>query len=298
LLWLFNYDYVNAPGTGRPWPLPSIYGDRYEYGGQLMVFAILATLAVAGLTLAAWRTRRSVETEAPEATPLGGPAIQAWLGALAVALIAAIASGPSTPRGAAPDIGRWAWLLPTALMLPFVLFVSRAARAEGTQRLRTETLWLTTALAVVWSGFLLDKVLIELSPHWAQKHVIAAYYANRKGPEEPLIAWQLYWRGENYYSRNEIYRSPSPAERTVFLGDHNAEKLQAYLTAHRGRRVFFVVERVRYEALRNLLPVEARPTLQLVDQSNNKLYLASAQIGEAAPAPPPRNERMDAPTPH
>ncbi|HMU27824.1 MAG TPA: iron chelate uptake ABC transporter family permease subunit, partial [Solirubrobacterales bacterium] len=30
--WLFNYDYVNVPGTGRPWPLVSQYGERYEYG--------------------------------------------------------------------------------------------------------------------------------------------------------------------------------------------------------------------------------------------------------------------------
>ena len=39
ILWLFNYDYVNMPGTGRPWPLVSLYGDRYEYGGQLLVLA-------------------------------------------------------------------------------------------------------------------------------------------------------------------------------------------------------------------------------------------------------------------
>jgi 4-amino-4-deoxy-L-arabinose transferase-like glycosyltransferase len=288
LLWLFNYDYVNAPGTGRPWPLPSIYQDRYEYNGQILVFAILATLAVAGLTLAAWRTRREVET-AEETAPLTGKGALVGLGALAIALVASIATGPSTATASAMEIGRWAWLAPTALMLPFVWLLARSVTG---QRARARSVWLTAALAVAWSGFLLDKLLIELSPHWAQKHVIGAYYANRRGPEEPLIAWQLYWRGENFYSRNEIYRSPAQSERTVFLGDHNAEKLQQYLTAHRGRRVFFVVERVRLEALRNLLPVEARPTLQVVDQSNNKLYLASAQIGESTPVTPSRSERV------
>ena len=135
------------------------------------------------------------------------------------------------------------------------------------------------AVAVAWSGFALDKVLVELSPHWAQKHVIAAYYANRKGPEEPLIAWQLYWRGENFYSRNEIYdETKKPLEKTVFLGERNGEKMQEYFKTRKGSRVFFVVERARYESLRQLLPVEARPTLTIVDQSNNKLYLASAQL--------------------
>ncbi len=133
-------------------------------------------------------------------------------------------------------------------------------------------------LAVVWSGFLADKILVELSPHWSQKHVIAQYFAHRTGPEEPLIAWQLYWRGENFYTRNEIYKSSNAAERTVFLGDHNAEKMQSYFTSHPGRRVFFVVERVRFESLKSMLPAQARSTLQILDESNNKIYLAVAQL--------------------
>jgi hypothetical protein len=162
--------------------------------------------------------------------------------------------------------------------------------------LRRPALWLLAAVAVAWTGFILDKVLVELSPHWAQKHVIAAYYANRKSADEPLIAWQLYWRGENFYTRNEIYDPNKPqAEKTVFLGDRNAEKMQEYLKKHGARRAFFVVERVRFESLRGLLPAEARPSLQPVESSNNKLYLGSAQIGTPAPSLPvgPRSERFD-----
>jgi hypothetical protein len=149
---------------------------------------------------------------------------------------------------------------------------------DWSQRAGSAMLWAFTAFAVVWSAFLLDKIIVELSPHWAQKHVIAAYYSHRASPEEPLIAWQLYWRGENFYTRNEIYRSQNPNERTVFLGDKNAEKMQAYFTAHAGRRIFFVVERTRYEALRQLLPANSKSTLTIVDESNCKLYLASAQL--------------------
>jgi hypothetical protein len=133
-------------------------------------------------------------------------------------------------------------------------------------------------VGVVWTGFILDKIFIELSPHWAQKHVIAAYYANRRSPDEKLIAWQLYWRGENFYTKNEIYKDNNALERTVFLGDRNVEKMQKWFSTHKGRRVFFVVERVRYESLRGVLPAEAKSTLQIVDQSNNKLYLAVAQL--------------------
>ena len=130
----------------------------------------------------------------------------------------------------------------------------------------------------VWTAWGLDRLLTDLSPHWSQKHVIASYYAKRSGPEEPLIAWQLYWRGENFYTKNEIYGSRDPAERTVFLGDHNAEKMQQWFRSHAGHRVFFIVERSRFESLRSLLPDAAKPTLKYLDESNNKIYLAVAQL--------------------
>ncbi|HXU73414.1 MAG TPA: glycosyltransferase family 39 protein [Polyangia bacterium] len=286
LLWEFNYDYVNAPGTGRPWPLVSQYGNRYEYGVQILVLAIAATLAVGGMTLVGWLTRKEPDDpEARTSVDQSAPARFFWItaGALVVSLAVGIALGPSAPHGLAPTIGRWAWLGPAAIMLAWLvraafLFVRTSPLPRGI------LLWLVGAVAVVWTGFLLDKVLVELSPHWAQKHVIAAYYEKRKGPEEPLIAWQLYWRGENFYTRNEIYDPAKPqSEKTIFLGDRNVEKMQTYFKTHGNRRVFFIVERVRFDALKSLLPAEARPTLQIVDSSNNKLYLATAQLGPSAP---------------
>jgi hypothetical protein len=295
LLWEFNYDYVNAPGTGRPWPLVSQYGTRYEYGSQILVFAIAATLAVAGLTLVSWLSRKETEaspppTAADDASPSRYAAVMLGLGL--VALVVGIWLGPSSPNGLAPTIARWAWTLPTLIMLIWLVRVA-ALFLRRTPSARALLVWLCGAVAVAWTGFILDKILIELSPHWAQKHVIAAYYANRKSADEPLIAWQLYWRGENFYTRNEIYDHKKPAtEKTVFLGDRNTEKMQQYFAAHKGKRVFFIVERVRLEALRGLLPAEARSTLTVVDNSNNKLFLATAQLG-ASPPLGTRSERLD-----
>jgi 4-amino-4-deoxy-L-arabinose transferase-like glycosyltransferase len=278
LLWLFNYDYVNMPGTGRPWPVVSLYGDRYEYQSQIMVFAVVATLAVLALGWTALSRARAVSAE----DTASQPTTSTLLGLLVVfagALVVAIGAGPSSPNGAAPTLARTAWMLPVALMLPFVALAAIAVGGAGfVKRARSVTVWTLALVGVVWTGFLLDKILIELSPHWSQKHVIASYYAKRSGPEEPLIAWQLYWRGENFYTRNEIYRSQNPAERSVFLGDHNAEKMQEFFKAKAGRRVFFVVERTRYEALRQLLPAAAKPNLSIVDETNNKIYLAVVQL--------------------
>ena len=42
--------------------------------------------------------------------------------------------------------------------------------------------------------------------------------------------------------------------------------------------LLFIVERTRYESLRGTLPAENKSSLQIVDETNNKLYLASAQL--------------------
>ena len=323
LLWLFNYDYVNMPGTGRPWPTTALYGQRYEYGDQLFVFAIVATAATLAIAIFAWIGRRggaalfgspggsapavgappaagSTSSEAPSSNDEAIVAIEARaplpLGLIALALAGfvgalalAISFGPASPKGAAPVISPWAWIPPAAMMLPFLALFALTLRGSIASRARAATVWALALVAVVWSAFLVDKLLIELSPHWSQKHVLASYYQNRKSENEPLIAWQLYWRGENFYTKNEIYKSANPNERTVFLGDHNAEKMQKYFTDHPGRRVFFVVERIRFESLRQLLPPAARPTLTIVDETNNKIYLAVATLpgGETQVAPRP-----------
>src|SRR5262249_38169298 len=127
LLWEFNYDYVNAPGTGRPWPLVSQYGSRYEYGLQILVFAIAATLAVGGLTLVGWLTRKEPDEAAPRtAVDESEPARFAWITsvALVASLLIGIALGPAAPHGLAPTIGRWAWLGPTAIMLVWLVAVA------------------------------------------------------------------------------------------------------------------------------------------------------------------------------
>jgi hypothetical protein len=42
--------------------------------------------------------------------------------------------------------------------------------------------------------------------------------------------------------------------------------------------MFFLIERHRLESLRSLLPEAARPTLEVVDDSNNKVFLVRAQL--------------------
>lgn len=294
--WLFNYDYVNVPGTGRPWPVTSIYGSRYEYGDQVFVFVLLAT-AITALLVAVIRRKPAPEPEAAPAAPPPSPALFAvTLLAAAVLLVIAGRVAPSPEDVAAFSTSKLppATVMPAWLRLGFLVPAGAASlwllgslaywrRGLRLPSLRNAGPVIAIALlgvcALLWNCWVLDRFLVDLSPHWSQKHVFAAYYRLRKGPEEPVVAWMMYWRGENLYTCNQIYdhRLP-PGEKTVFLGDRNTEKLQEYLKAHPGRRLYFLIERHRLESLRAVLPAESRSSLEIVDETNNKVYLVRAQL--------------------
>ncbi len=265
LLWLFDYDYVNAPNGGRPWPP----GEEYDYKARLAVWAIVATAATLWFAVDVLRRARRAEAPAAElAAPSKGTS---WLLGL-IPLVTLVAAQLWQPKfGDRPTPLAHGWILVGAAsgLLLLVLLAH-------TRRLALLTMGI---VACLWTGWGLDRLLTDVSPHWSQKQLLATYYQTRANENEPLIAWQLYWRGENFYTKNTIYDHRLPQkEKTVFVSERNAEKLQDYFRSHPGRRVFFVIERARFESLRALLPEAARSSLRAIDESNNKVYLAVAQI--------------------
>jgi 4-amino-4-deoxy-L-arabinose transferase-like glycosyltransferase len=56
-------------------------------------------------------------------------------------------------------------------------------------------------VAALWG---LDVYMIKTAPHWGQHEVIEAYYRDRKGPDEVLVAYQMNWKGENFYTSNKV----------------------------------------------------------------------------------------------
>jgi 4-amino-4-deoxy-L-arabinose transferase-like glycosyltransferase len=135
----------------------------------------------------------------------------------------------------------------------------------------------TVAVAVVFTYFLLDVYIRTAASHWSQKPLIAQFYRDRASTDEHLLVWQMYWRGENLYTQNEIWEGPM-AERTVFLGDRNAENLKEYVGKHPGKRMWFLIERTRLDTLKSLLPDNVRPSVRVVNENNNKFYLLTAQL--------------------
>jgi hypothetical protein len=91
-----------------------------------------------------------------------------------------------------------------------------------------------------------------------------------------LLAWQLYWRGENFWSGDEIW-GRSDETRTAFKNTDNKEFLQYLNTKGRhGQRYFVITEAGRVRNLPSILPTRtAKDTLEVVDESCNKFTLVS-----------------------
>ena len=86
----------------------------------------------------------------------------------------------------------------------------------------------------------------------------------------------MYWRGETFYTANEIYAGPYD-QRTVFLGDKNQENLKDYLAATGASACSSSSsDRAGHPAL--LLPADARASLRILESRNNKFYLAVAKV--------------------
>jgi hypothetical protein len=93
-----------------------------------------------------------------------------------------------------------------------------------------------------------------------------------------LIAWQLYWRGEQFWSGGEIWGA-IPELKTTFPQNNNVDFLK-YLNDHTraplGRRYFIVTEAGRITAPRSQLPTQrARDSFEVLDTSSNKFSLAA-----------------------
>jgi 4-amino-4-deoxy-L-arabinose transferase-like glycosyltransferase len=93
-----------------------------------------------------------------------------------------------------------------------------------------------------------------------------------------LLAWQLYWRGENFWSGDEIWGF-LPEMKTAFVKTDNVE-FTKYINdrtrAPLGRRYFLVTEAGRILSVRSMLPTQrARDTYEIIDTTSNKFSLAA-----------------------
>ncbi|NOY90065.1 MAG: hypothetical protein GXP55_02565 [Deltaproteobacteria bacterium] len=97
--------------------------------------------------------------------------------------------------------------------------------------------------ALLFTAWCVNVYMVDLSPHWGQRELVFKYYDERTGPEQPLVAWQMNWKGENFYTGNHV---------SAFVDLDNA-KLRTWVGAHAGTTAYFLLEHSRLGSLRGVL---------------------------------------------
>jgi 4-amino-4-deoxy-L-arabinose transferase-like glycosyltransferase len=98
---------------------------------------------------------------------------------------------------------------------------------------------LTFLAALAFSHFLNQHYLVKLAPHWTQKHLIEEYYQLRDSDDERLVAFQMNWKGENFYTGN----------RMIPFDSTKSNDFDKWVDKHRGERHFFITEQSRFNRM-------------------------------------------------
>jgi len=136
--------------------------------------------------------------------------------------------------------------------------------AMASARLRrgaTFALLFATAAFAAWG---LDGYLVRAAPHWGQRELVEAYYRARGSEADPLAAYNLNWKGENFYTGNRVAVFPAGG------------KIPSWIEARRqagARSVFFLTEPSRVGVLRKELGDPAGFHELTGARENNKFVL-------------------------
>jgi len=122
-------------------------------------------------------------------------------------------------------------------------------------------------VAIAFCAWALNVYTVDLADHWGIRNLTERYYADRQTADEPLVAWQMNWKGENFYTGNRVH---------VFAEIDN-KRIKNWLEENRGRRAYFVFEHKRYPNFEKLVP--GRPIRKLSTKRDcNKLLLVELEI--------------------
>jgi 4-amino-4-deoxy-L-arabinose transferase-like glycosyltransferase len=107
--------------------------------------------------------------------------------------------------------------------------------ALAVRRIRKHAVALMCVAGFVWGAWGLDVYMNETAQHWGQHEIIAAYYADRQSPDQILVAYQMNWKGENFYTGNHVPAFVSTGSTfTTWLKKKKEEgvKVMYFITEH------------------------------------------------------------------
>lgn len=135
-------------------------------------------------------------------------------------------------------------------------------------RLRRAIVPALAGAAMLFATWGLDVYFVKTSPHWGQREIMLAYTRAEKEIRGPIIAYQMNWKGENFYTGNKI-----PA----FVS--SGKKFQDYILEQKKKGVktfYFVTEHGRTGSLSNELGMPRIFEKLTSPELNNKFLIVRA----------------------
>lgn len=140
----------------------------------------------------------------------------------------------------------------------------------GPRRVRALTTLGLLALCLGFCAWVCNAYLPAIAPHWGQRDTISEYYRYRHGPEEPLVSYQMNWKGENFYTGNRTAAF-------ITTGENFKHHIEAQRAA--GRKVLFVtLEPIRLGNLKAELGKVTNVEVLTDATLNNKFVLVRVQL--------------------
>lgn len=157
-----------------------------------------------------------------------------------------------------------------AVLIGFTLAGAAVAAVFAFPRLRRHAVVLFSSIAIASALWGLDIYLIKAAPHWGQRDTILEYYRTRKGPEEPFIAYQMNWKGENFYTGNRVPAFVSSGSKfKAFIADEKKKGVKV---------MFFTTEHARTSSLKSELGTVKEFKILTTRAFNNKFTLARVEL--------------------
>jgi 4-amino-4-deoxy-L-arabinose transferase-like glycosyltransferase len=150
-------------------------------------------------------------------------------------------------QGAPPTERLIVTAVPFALGL--LLWAARWGRAAATGMVLSALLTL---------GWVMNSYLPAVSENWSQRSLIRMYY-DQRGPEDPLLSWWFYYRGETFFSKGDIW----------VLKELDKDKFIAFLDEQRGhgRTMWLITTVAHAKRVRTSVPVDLRTGVETVAES-------------------------------
>lgn len=164
------------------------------------------------------------------------------------------------------------------MIAAFALIVAVLMVLLIARRFRHHIVAISLIVGYAWALWALDIYLVKTAPHWGQREIIEAYYRDRASPEEQIVAYQMNWKGENFYTSNRIPAFVSSGQK--FKDWIKQQKEQGVTT------LYFVTEHGRSNGLKNELGSGIASFKKITDKKlNNKFAIFKVQFGAGAPIP-------------